>query len=93
MDLHRAHHLYLGLFLILLGVFALLLHRHFWGILFSGIGFWCAIDDLYQHWRQAYEPKYHSFLHRLYVTYLYRFWIIRWLNTKVDEFLHTQRPV
>ena len=84
MDAKGFHHFYIGMILILLW-FLILIYResNFTLMLIAGITI--AIDDAVQHYKQLKDPKYRSFLHKIYGKTLYKFRFIRKLNAFFDK--------
>jgi hypothetical protein len=63
----EAHHLYIGLLLFIGGPVGVVLGLdEMLGFIIAMLGFWLIMDDLYQHWRQMFQPGYRSWCHRLF---------------------------
>jgi hypothetical protein len=87
-NVREAHHLYWGVGLIALGAALWLALPWPWCLLAVPIvlvGSWCAVDDIYQHVRQLWQPDYQSSLHRWFVRELYPNPIVRKLNIWLDH--------
>lgn len=79
-DLPGVHHMYLGLFLELVGF--LFIWVTLWvAIPLLIIGQWLILDDTYQHIRKRKHPKYQSPIHKLFGL-IYKW---KWIQ-KVTEF-------
>ena len=84
-DFKGVHHMYLGLFIELVGFFFI------WITLWVAIpllvaGQWLIWDDTYQHVRKRWEPEYRSPVHRLFGR-VYKFWIIKKITGFFDGIL------